>query len=196
MFIRILAYIEFLVIYFLGKIFTISYVVRYLRNPNPRITTKLLRAFNAQIGDNTTIKRSLIVDNVYEDENSTGNLSYLSIGKNCYIGDSLFIDLSNKIIIENNVVISAKVSLITHADCNRSEYLAEKFPRQCQPIYIKKGAWIGFNATILSGVTVEENSVVGANSLLNRNSESKTVFAGLPAKRIKKLENFTEESDL
>ena len=52
--------------------FGISFLVRYLRNPNPRLTVRLLRAFGARVGNRTTFKRSLILDNTYEDENSTG----------------------------------------------------------------------------------------------------------------------------
>jgi acetyltransferase-like isoleucine patch superfamily enzyme len=180
---------EFLIVYALGKIFGISLIVRYLRNPNPQITVKLLRSFGATIGERTTIKRSIILDNVYEDEHSARNFRYLKLGNNCYIGDCVYFDLSNQIILENNVVVSGQVSFVTHSDCNRSEYLSQKFPRQCQPIQVDDGTWIGFGATILSGVTIGKNSVIGAKSLLKEDVKEQVLYAGVPAKRIKDIDD-------
>lgn len=190
---RCVAFLEFITIYSSGKIFGISFVVRYLRNPNPRVTIRLLQAFGAKIGQRTTIKRSIIVDNTYEDKNSAGDFSNIDIGNNCYIGDCVYFDLSNKIILEDNVILAGRVSIITHADCNRSEYLAEKFPRQCHPVRICSGAWIGFGATITSGVAIGQNSVIAANSLVRNDTEPRTLYGGIPAKKIKDLENAGEE---
>lgn len=185
--IKVLSIAEFLVIYASGKLLGIFVVIRYLKTPNPRITVHLLRAFGAVVGDRTTVKGSLIIDNSYEDKNSAGDLSYLKIGNNCYIGESVYFDLSNGIELEDNVVISAQASFITHADCNRSEYLAKKFPRKCQKVKIESGAWIGFRATILSGVTVGYQSVIAAQALVRKNVEPQVVYAGIPAKPIKFL---------
>lgn len=184
---RYIRFIEFMIIFIAGRILGISFIVRYLRNPNPQLTVRLLRAFGARIGNRTTFKRSLILDNTYEDENSKGDFSNIKIGDNCYIGDCVYLDLSNEISIENNVVISGQVSIITHADCNRCAYLAKKFPRQCQPVRICNGAWIGFQATILSGATIGSQSVIAAKSLVKEEIEPKRLYAGIPAKKIRDL---------
>ena len=172
----------------LGKLFGISYIVKYLRNPDPLISVHLLRVFGAKIGKATNIKRTIFLDNVYEDENSTGNLSHLTIGNNCYIGDCVYIDLANEVIIGNNVVISGNVSFITHADCNRSKYLNEIFPRTCDKIIAQDGAWIGFGATILNGVTIGKNSLVAAKSLVKEDVQEYSMYAGIPAKKCKSFE--------
>jgi len=186
---RVLVFVEYHTVYVSGKVFGISNIVRYLRNPNPLITIKILRAFGAKVGDKTTIKRTLLIDNTYEDQNSAGDFSYLNIGNNCYIGDCTYFDLSNEVIIEDNVVISGEVSFITHADCNRSLFLSQKFPRKCEPIIVKNGAWVGFGAKILSGVTISSNSVIGANSVLLESTDEKSVYSGHPAKKIKIIDN-------
>ena len=186
---RCISFAGFLTVYGVGKILGVSFVVRYLRNPNPLSTIRLLKAFDAKIGRGTTIKRGLILDNVYEDENSAGDFSNITIGNNCYIGDGVYFDLSNKIFLEDNVVVSGQVSIVTHADCNRSMYLSQRFPRQCQAVRICSGAWIGWRATILLGVTVGFCSVVGASSLVMRDVAPKALYAGIPAKKIMDLEN-------
>jgi acetyltransferase-like isoleucine patch superfamily enzyme len=66
--------------------------------------------------------------------------------------------------------------------------LAKKFPRKCHKLTIENGVWIGFRATILAGVTVGHQSVIGAHALVRKNVEPKVVYAGIPAKKIKNLE--------
>ena len=52
--------IKFYYCLFLGKIFGISYIIRYLRNPDPLLNVKLLRSFGASIGEKTVIKRLIV----------------------------------------------------------------------------------------------------------------------------------------
>jgi acetyltransferase-like isoleucine patch superfamily enzyme len=52
---------------------------------------------------------------------------------------------------------------------------------------VKKGASIGSNATILCGITIGENALVGAGSVVTRDVAPNTVVAGVPAKFIKTL---------
>lgn len=56
-----------------------------------------------------------------------------------------------------------------------------------KPIVIEDKAWIGFDSTILKGVTIGEGSVVGAKSVVTRNVDPYTVVAGNPAKVVRKL---------
>ena len=184
---KILSLTKFYFYLVLGKLFGISCIVRYLRNPDPLVSIHLLKAFGAKIEPGTTIKRTIYLDNVYEDENSRSDFSHLKIGNNCYIGDCTYFDLANEIIIGDDVVISGGVSFITHADCNRSKYLAEKFPRTCKKIMIQDGVWIAFGAIILNGSTIGKNSVVAAESLVKEDVEKYCVYGGIPSKKIKKL---------
>lgn len=184
---RLLTHCEFYFHLLKGKIFGISYVVSYLRNPDPLITVKLLQAFGARIGEKTTIKRNIYLDNVYQDQNSAGNFSYLKIGKNCYIGDCTYFDLANEIIIGDNVVISEGSSFVTHSDCNRSKYLEKLFPRTCAKIIIEDGAWIALRSTILNGTKIGKNSVVAAHSFVKEDVEEYWMYGGIPAHKIKNI---------
>lgn len=170
-----------------GKLFGISFIVGFLRNPNPRITARLLKIYGAKVGKRTVIKRSVFIDNSYEDVNSTKDFSNIIIGENCYVGDCVYFDLANRVIIEDNAVISGKVSFVTHADCNRSDYLNKQFPRTTFPVRVKKGAWVGFGSCLLTGAVVEENSVVAAFSLLRDTTQPKTLNAGIPSRKLKDI---------
>ena len=57
------------------------------------------------------------------------------------------------------------------------------------PTLIKRGASIGSNATILCGVTVGENAIVGAGSVVTRDVPSGVVIAGSPARIIRTIES-------
>jgi acetyltransferase-like isoleucine patch superfamily enzyme len=186
--IRGVAFIEYCTGLLAGRTCGISFIVRYFRNPNPRVTIKLLRAFGASVDRDTTVKRALVIDNTFEDRNSNGDFSHLKIGANCYIGDNCFLDLANQIIIEDNAVISANASFLTHADCGRSPYLSEKFPRKCGPIVVKAGAWVGYGATVFPGVTIGRNAVLGAHSLLLENADPECLYVGIPAKKHRDLD--------
>jgi len=176
---------KYLILLTSGKIFGIEHIVRYARNPDPEITVRLLRSFGATIGKGTTLKRAVCLDNVYEDRDSKGDLSGLKIGNNVYVGDGVRFDLTGDIEIGNDVVVSAYASFITHADCNRSQYLDKKFPRRCKGIIVEHGAWIAYQATLLEGVTIGENAVVCAHALIRSSVEPYSMYGGVPARKIR-----------
>lgn len=109
---------------------------------------------------------------------------HTKIGKNVFINfDCVFLDLGG-IIIEDNVLIAPKVSLLSEShplDPKERHALVPK------AIHLKKNAWIGAGATILQGVTIGENSVVAAGSVVSKDVPDNTVVGGIPAKIIKKI---------
>ena len=58
----------------------------------------------------------------------------------------------------------------------------------CKPVRIKRNVWIGANATILPGVTIGENAVVGAGSVVTKDVPDNAVVAGNPARLIRFLD--------
>jgi acetyltransferase-like isoleucine patch superfamily enzyme len=54
--------------------------------------------------------------------------------------------------------------------------------------FVKKGASIGSNATILCGITIGENALVGAGAVVTKDVPANSIVAGNPAKIIKKIE--------
>jgi acetyltransferase-like isoleucine patch superfamily enzyme len=182
------ALVGYSVVLVLGRVFGLPVVIRYLRNPDPLVTVRLIRSFGGRVGNRTKFKRAVMIDNAYEDRNSTGDLGHLTVGHNCYIGDLVYFDLANEVVIGDNAVVAGSVSFVTHADCNRSEYLAVRFPRTCAPIKVGNGAWLGFGSTILGGVTIGDRSVLAAGSLLARDVEPEHLYAGIPAEKVRKIE--------
>ena len=109
---------------------------------------------------------------------------HTKIGKNVFINfDCTFLDLGG-ITIDDGVLIAPKVSLLSEGHPLSSQERHSLVPR---PIHIKKNAWIGANATILHGVTIGENSVVAAGSVVSKDVPDNVVVGGTPAKIIKKI---------
>jgi acetyltransferase-like isoleucine patch superfamily enzyme len=110
-----------------------------------------------------------------------------SIGKNCKISSHTFI--CEGVHIEDNCFIGHGVM-----------FTNDLFPRAVNPdgvpqtdsdwklieTFVKKGASIGSNATILCGITIGENSLIGAGSVVTKNVPANTIVAGNPARIIKK----------
>ena len=109
---------------------------------------------------------------------------HTKIGKNVFINfDCIFLDLGG-ITIEDGVLIAPKVSLLSEGHPLSPDKRHSLVPK---PIHIKKNAWIGANATILHGVTIGENSVVAAGSVVSKDVPNNVVVGGTPAKIIKKI---------
>lgn len=84
--------------------------------------------------------------------------------------------------IEDEAMIAANVQLISN-----NHDLDNRWIITCKPVRICRRAWIGAGATILPGVTIGENAVVGAGSVVTRDVEPDTIVAGNPARLIKRI---------
>ena len=111
-----------------------------------------------------------------------------SVGKNTKISSHTFI--CEGVHIGDNVFIGHNVTFIN-----------DKYPRSANPngsmqteadwkvveTFIKNGASVGSSSTILCGVTIGENAIVGAGAVVTKDVPASTIVAGVPAKVIKKI---------
>lgn len=109
---------------------------------------------------------------------------FITFGKHVFVNHACsFLDMGG-ITLEDHVMIGPKVNLVTE---NHPLDPATRRGMLCQPILIRRNAWIGAGATILPGVTIGENAVVAAGAVVNRDVPDNTVVAGVPAKVIKSI---------
>lgn len=104
------------------------------------------------------------------------------IGRNAIVMPNSLMMASGTITIEDTVQVAAYVKLISN---NHDPY--DRMILTCRPVVLKRNCWIGAGAVILPGVTVGENSIVGAGSVVTKDVPDNTVVAGNPAKFIKHL---------
>lgn len=111
-----------------------------------------------------------------------------SIGKNCKISSHTFI--CEGVHISDNVFIGHNVTFINdkypRATSDTGELQTES-DWQVIETHVKKGASVGSSATILCGITIGENVIVGAGSVVTKDVPPNCVVAGNPAKVIKKI---------
>lgn len=98
-------------------------------------------------------------------------------------------ELEKSIVIEDEVMLGSGV----HIYINNHRFDRMDIPLIDQGYYpdsavrLKRGCWIGANSVILPGVTIGENSVVGAGSVVTRSVADGTVVAGCPARVLCKI---------
>ena len=120
----------------------------------------------------------------------------VTIGNNCRLND--FPSWGSEpwlITLGEHVEVSTKVSFITHDGatwCFRDKERYKNVIRYGK-IVIKDNSFIGANSTILPGVTIGPNSIVGAASVVTKDVEPDSVYAGVPAKRICSLDEYAEK---
>lgn len=136
----------------------------------------------ARIGRQNIIHRIKVI-NMY-----SSGLSNLSIGDKCFLGDEVLIDVSGKVILEDHVTVAMRACIVSHMNVGFSDHpLRFHYPKQVKQVRIRRGSFIGANATILPGVTIGESALVAAGSVVTHDVSDRTCAAGVPARIFKRL---------
>jgi len=118
------------------------------------------------------------------------------IGKNCVLGQNVFVAsnvlIGNNVKIQNNVSVYEGVIIEDDVFCGPSMVFTNvKNPRSAYPrkgqyttTLVKRGATIGANATIVTGITLGEWSFVAAGAVVTKDVPPYAIVAGVPAKII------------
>ena len=102
------------------------------------------------------------------------------IGKNSVINQGCLIDNRGGIKVGKNVTLGHSVKLVS-AD---HKIHTDDFEGRSRPILLEDYVFIGSGAIILGGVSMARGSVLGAGSVLTKNTDVKEVFIGVPAKYV------------
>lgn len=109
------------------------------------------------------------------------------IHSHCWIGDNVIIGKRCKIqafaFLPEGVILEDDVFIGPHA-CFTNDKRPPSGGKQWAKTIVKKNASIGANATILPGLVIGENALVGAGSVLTKNVPTGEVWAGNPAKKL------------
>ncbi|EGR1125793.1 acyltransferase [Vibrio cholerae] len=114
-----------------------------------------------------------------------GNNCLLEIGENCVIGENCFLscrESGTKLVIGSECMFSRNVKLMTS---DGHDILRDgKRINPAKSIYIGSHVWLADNVTVLKGVNIGNDSIVGINSTVTKSLEANTVAAGNPARII------------
>ena len=130
------------------------------------------------------------------------------IGENCSFGQNVFIAndviIGNNVKVQNNVSIYDSVRLEDDVFCGPSMVFTNVYnPRSAvsrkdeyRNTFVKKGATLGANCTIVCGVTIGEYAFVGAGAVINRDVPNYALMVGIPARQIGWMSKSGERLDL
>jgi acetyltransferase-like isoleucine patch superfamily enzyme len=117
--------------------------------------------------------------------------TFVEIQKNAFIGNNVKVSshsfICEGVTIEDDVFVGHGVKFINDKypiSAKEGELLTED-DWEVIPTIVKKGASLGTNSTILCGITIGENSIVGAGSVVTKNVPPKVTVAGNPARILK-----------
>lgn len=117
----------------------------------------------------------------------------MKVGKNCDINPGLIVDVSHcwLIEIEDNVTLAPHVYLLAH-DASTKKLINHS---RIGLVVLKNNCFVGARAIIMPGVTVGENAVVAAGSVVTKDVEPNTVVGGNPAKFIMSIEELKSKHE-
>lgn len=136
-----------------------------------------LKAFGASIGQST------IVDKIDFINLDRMGLKGFKVGPNCFLGRRSLYDLAGTITLKDWVVVSPKATILSHMSVGFKDHpLYQQYPSKVGHTKIDSGVFIGASATILSGVTIGQKSLIGAGAVVTKNVAPQKVAKGVPAK--------------
>ena len=130
----------------------------------------------------------VISTNVQIFSREQGYEGYLKVGSGSHINDYAMLDVTGDLIIGEKVAFGQYSIAFTHDHIySDSSTPAWQGGVKTGKVEIKKWAWVGAKVVVLPNVTIGYRSVIASGAVVSKNCESETIYAGIPAKEIKKI---------
>lgn len=152
--------------YFVNALFFINPL-----NPSSSIKVFFLRMFGAKVGRGVVIKPCV-------------NIKYpwhLTIGDHSWLGEKVWIDSLDKVIIGRSCCLSQGAMLLN----GNHDYRSVTFDLITKPIVLEDGVWIGAKSLVAPGVTCRSHSVLAVMSVASSDLKPDTIYRGNPAVEVK-----------
>lgn len=147
--------------------------------------SKFINLYGCEIGDETKIGAFVEIQ------------KNASVGKRCKISSHTFV--CEGVLIEDNVFIGHGVTFTNDSyprATTRGGDLQTEADWKVEPTVIRKGASIGSGATILCNITIGENAIVGAGSVVTKDIPPNSIVVGNPARVLRYIQSSTEGHDV
>lgn len=156
-----------------GRAKDLMYEFNHLKPSKREERIALLHEIFASVGENVWVEPPITL--------ARGKT--VTIGNDCYINSNLTLVDDYKITIGNGVLISPNVTISVTGHPVHPEI------RQMYsfPVIIGDRVWLGSNVVVLPGVTIGENSVIGAGSVVTKDIPPNVIAFGVPCKVIREI---------
>ena len=195
----------------LSCIFCPPKMLVHLNHLYNKLYTERMKKVFASVGDNAYIMsniyvrggQKIIIGNsfycywgvrieTYSCHNGMKFNPQIIIGNNVSINPDCHIGAINRIEIHDGVLMASRVFITDHfhGKINREELLVSPQKRILfakGTVIIKKNAWLGEGVAVMPGVTIGENSVIGANAVVTKDIPDNSIAVGIPAMVIKQF---------
>ncbi len=115
---------------------------------------------------------------------------YTDFGKNIRFGENVFVNACCHFQDHGGVTIGDNCQIghsVVFATLNHGISPADRSNTYPAPIVLGRNVWVGSNATILQGVAIGDNAIIGAGAVVTHNVEANTIVGGVPAKVIRRI---------
>lgn len=149
----------------------------YLLNTTDPDDKDTIWSLERELFKNSAIERTFFTPPVHID-----CANCVQLGKDVYVNHDVDMMSLGGIVIDDGVMIGPECGFFTvnHEPKNIRVI-------KTKPIHIKKNAWLGARVTVLPGVTIGENAIVGANSVVTKDIPDNAVAVANPARVIKSI---------
>ena len=160
-----------------------------------KIGLKKMDEFNATTSDQIELRLKIMREML----GSCGENCYMEVpfhanwgGKNLFFGNNVYANFNLTVVddveiyVGNNVMFAPNVTLTT-ANHPIEPELRRKGYQYAKKIFIKDNVWLGANVVVLPGVTIGENSVIGAGAIVSRSIPANVVAMGIPARVVREI---------
>ena len=115
----------------------------------------------------------------------------VKIGRNVFLGPGCWIDNTRPDLVEleDDVSLAGRVTILAHSDPTEPlRKILGPESRVFKKVTVKQGAWVTVNCVLLPGVTIGENSIIAAGSVVTKDIPANVIAGGVPAKIIKEID--------
>ena len=159
--------------------------------PKPRMGKGVVLGKGLKFGENVVVWNYVVIGDNTAIGDSTVIGSFCDIGKDVVIGRDCnvqaHVTISNGCRIGNNVFIAPNSSLLN-----------DKYPKSksLNPVTIKDNVVVGGGVTVLPGIVVERDSIIGGGSVVTKDVSSKIVVMGVPAKPVMSVDEYNSRREM
>jgi acetyltransferase-like isoleucine patch superfamily enzyme len=110
-------------------------------------------------------------------------LAALSVGRECWLGYDVHLDLADDVRLGDHVTFASRVVVNTHRNVGYADHpLQRELPARRGPVEIERGCFVGTGAILLAGTRLRERTAVAAGAVVSGEHPAGVLLGGVPAR--------------